>query len=201
MEYKSRQSKRQEYLTKFTLTLVFLGLFAAFIAWRAGRAPALEEFRFSALDLVLLALATFRLGRMIAYDLVMEPLRAPFARTVPDGSGAGDTVEPRGTGARYSLGQLLSCPICIGTWVAAFLVYALVAFPGPARIFLWFMAAVGAAEVLNALVEAFCWSGQLARAVSGKQYSWHTTLPPEGGDGLPLQAAPGIKEKQNGSPN
>lgn len=197
MDDNRRQVKRQEYLTKFTLTLVFLAIFAAFIIWITGRIPNWKDFKFSALDLALLALATFRLGRMIAYDLVMEPLRSPFAQTVPDGSGAGDTVEPRGRGARRVLGELLSCPICVGTWVAALLVYALYLFPGPARVFLTFMGVVGAAEVLNSLVEALCWSGQLSRSTAGKQYSWHSA--PETGEEKqqPAQGKP-AKSKHNG---
>jgi uncharacterized membrane protein YjjP (DUF1212 family) len=82
MDDNQRQMKRQEDLTKFTLTLVFLAIFAAFIVWITGRVPDWQDFKFSALDLILLALATFRLGRMIAYDLVMEPLRSPFTQTV-----------------------------------------------------------------------------------------------------------------------
>jgi hypothetical protein len=33
------------------------------------------------------------LAGWIAYDVVMEPLRWPFARTVPDETGAGRSVE------------------------------------------------------------------------------------------------------------
>jgi len=149
------------------LMLVFIGGFGLFIYWRTGRLPSLEEFNFSALDLAMLAFAVYRLGRLVAYDVVMEPLRRPFTRTVPDPTGAGDTVEPYGTGARKAIGQLISCPICAGTWVSAILVYGLYAYPGPARVFLAMTAAIGAAELLNSVTEIFCWSGQYARELTG----------------------------------
>lgn len=147
--------------------VIFIGGFGLFIYWRAGRLPALEEFNFTGLDLAMLAFAVYRLGRLVAYDVVMEPLRRPFTRTVPDGTGAGDTVEPYGTGARRAIGQLISCPICAGTWISALLVFGLYAYPGPARVFLAAMAAIGAAEMLNSLTEIFCWSGQYARELTG----------------------------------
>ena len=106
---------------------------------------------------------------MVAYDRVMEPFRAPFTITVPDKSGAGKTVIARGSGIRCSIGQLISCPICIGTWIAAILIYALYAFPGPAHVFILIAAVIGSAELLNSLIEAFSWSGHLARTVSGVQ--------------------------------
>ncbi len=160
------QSSRQEYLTKTTLSVFFLLIFVLFIFWMS-REHALEKITLSPLDLVLLGLATFRLGRLVAYDRVMEPLRYPFARTVPDETGAGESVEPQGKGFRQAIGQLISCPICSGTWIAAILVYGFYAFPGPTRVFLTIAAVIGLAELLNALGEMMSWSGQLARTRAG----------------------------------
>jgi hypothetical protein len=162
-----QKDRNREYGTKILLMAIFLAGFGLFIYWRSGQVPGLAEFRLSWLDLTMLALAAYRLGRLIAYDVVMEPFRRPFARTVPDGTGAGESVEARGTGARRAIGQLISCPICAGTWIAAFMVYGLYAFPGPARVFLAIMAAIGAAELLNSLTEILCWSGQYAREMTG----------------------------------
>lgn len=162
-------SVRREYLTKLILTTVFLTAFVLYVLWMFVWRPGAASFTLSPFDLALLGFATFRLGRMVAWDRVAEPLRYPFARTVPDATGAGDSVEPRGEGARQALGQLISCPICSGTWVAAALVYFLYAWPGPAHVFLAILAAVGAAEMLNALAEATCWVGQYARTLTGEK--------------------------------
>lgn len=160
-----RVLKQQEYLTKLALIAIFLGGFGA-VVWM-GQKIAAGEFQPNALDLLLLGFAAFRLGRLMAYDLITEPLRSPVAHTVPDESGAGDNVEARGFGVQRALGQLISCPICAGTWIAALLVYGLYLLPGTTRLFLMIFAAIGLAELINSLVEALCWSSQLARVQTG----------------------------------
>jgi hypothetical protein len=117
--------------------------------------------------MALLGLATFRLGRLLAYDKVSEPLRAPFTRVVADSSGAGDTVVARAGAVREVFGELLACPVCAGTWMATGLVLGLSILPGPTRVLMTIMAATGAAELLNAVHEALSWSGRLAREEAG----------------------------------
>ena len=169
MKTKMNDPVKQEYATKLTLIGIFLTMFATFVSrlsfWRRERG----EFILKPFDLALLGLATMRLGRLVAYDRVAEPLRQPFAQTVPDRTGAGETVEPRGSGVQQSLGQLISCPICSGTWIAAGLVYGLHTIPSPTRVFLAIMGTTGVAEILNALTEALSWIGQLARKLSGEK--------------------------------
>lgn len=104
---------------------------------------------------------------MISYDRIMDPLRAPFTRVVADSSGEGKTIVPRGTGIRQAIGQLISCPICVGTWVAAIFVVMMLAAPNGTRIFLYTIAAVGLAEILNSLTETLCWTGRSGRSMSG----------------------------------
>ena len=191
MESKLSAPVKKEYAIKLILMLVFLLLLGAFIYWRSTLGGGLAEFKFSFLDLTLLAFATFRMGRLIAYDVVMEPIRHPFAQTVPDVTGAGESVEPRGVGVQRTLGQLISCPICAGTWVAGILVCALIVFPGPARIFLAIMATIGAAEILNALTEIFCWSGQYARVMSGRMQARNQDPTPAPGEAI-------IQDQHNG---
>lgn len=158
-------AKKREYATKLVLMLIFLSAVAIFAFWQRN-----NTFQLSTLDLVLLGLATLRLGRLIAFDVVTEPFRRMFTQTVPDETGAGDTVEPRGEGVQRALGQLISCPICAGTWMAAILVYGLWALPQPTRIFLAMTAAVSVAEILNSLVEALCWTGEFNRNRTGAYF-------------------------------
>jgi hypothetical protein len=158
-------SRKLEYLTKLVLTTTFLCLFIAFVLLFPGVRQRILTLSF--LDLVLLSFATFRLGRLISYDLVTEPLRLPFTKTVPDETGAGDSVEARGNGIQHALGQLISCPICSGTWAAAMLTYGLCLFPEAMRLFLFMTAAIGIAEILNGLVEASSWGGFLSRTLAG----------------------------------
>lgn len=166
-------SVKQEYATKLTLIGIFLSIFAFVtgLFFRGGgrRTAPRKEFKIRPFDLLMLGLSAMRLGRMVAYDRVTEPLRYPFAQTKPDETGAGETVEPRGQGVRASLGQLLSCPICAGTWISAGLVYGLMAIPGPTQVFLAITSSIGLAEVLNSLTEALSWLGELARALTGAE--------------------------------
>ncbi len=163
----SSNSVRKEYIAKVILTVIFLGGFALFTGWMLFFGPGLDLFKLSAFDLVLLGFSTYRLGRLIAYDRVMEPFRQFYTNTVPDSTGAGESVDPKGEGFQQAMGQLICCPICAGTWVAALLTYALYLFPGPTHVFLMMTAAIGVAEILGAMTEAMSWAGQYARTMSG----------------------------------
>ena len=103
----SGKSVRKEYIAKVILILVFLSGFALFIGWMLFFGPGLAVFRLNAMDLFLLTFATYRLGRLIAYDRVMEPVRQFFTNTVPDSTGAGDSVDPKGEGFQQAIGQLM----------------------------------------------------------------------------------------------
>jgi hypothetical protein len=149
---------------------LFLALLAAFTHRQRNKRDDLELRPF---DLVLLGLATLRLGRLVAYDKVFEIWRLPVAKTQPDESGAGDTVVPKGHGFQRVLGELISCPICAGTWVAAALVYGLRIAPRFTRALLAIMSAVGIAELLNGAVEVMEWNAQAAREQVGGD---HTAL-------------------------
>ena len=166
---KNRSNLRQEYTTKAVLTLIFFIILFVFLWWARSAGKELESFRLSFLEVTLIGIATVRLGRLVAHSHVLEPIRAPFTATVPDETGAGKTVVARGTGIRYAIGQLISCPICVGTWCAALLVYGLYVIPGTTLIFLYMTAAIGIAEILNALIEALNWSGKLTRTQTGER--------------------------------
>lgn len=154
--------------TKIVLMLVFLGVYilVVLLTWLLGR---LNSFEVSPLDVILLSFATMRLGRMIAFDRICEPLRAPFTKVVPDRNGAGSIVVPRGSGAQRSMGELISCPTCAGTWVAAFFVYGLMILPAPTRVLIIAVGVIGIAELLHSATEALCWSGIYSRAKAGAQ--------------------------------
>jgi hypothetical protein len=146
--------------TKLTLISVFLGIMGTFAARLVKRDA---DVRLRPFDLLLLGLASFRIGRMIAFEGVAAPLRAPFTETQLDGSGAGQTVVAAGDGARRVFGELMSCPICLGTWVAAGLVYGLHLLPQPTRVLLAVMSTTGVAELCYSVTEALDWNARAAR--------------------------------------
>lgn len=84
-------------------------------------------------DLLLTGIATYKISRLLAKDRVTGAIRAPFTR-YQESSGHGEVEEqPRGTGARRAIGELLVCPFCLGQWVASALAVGLVAAPRQTR--------------------------------------------------------------------
>ncbi len=157
MPHKQERQERMPYITLVGLFLSVLGAFA----YRERDRKAV--FELPPRDLALLGLATFRAGRLAAYDRVAEPFRAPVTETVPDEFDAGENVVAEGTGARKAIGELVSCPTCVGTWVAAGLIYGFRLAPGPTRLFAGIFGVSGLAELLGAAAEALTWAGQAAR--------------------------------------
>jgi hypothetical protein len=104
---------------------VFHALFAGFLV-AAGRRDTKLPGRIPILDLLMLGTATYKISRVLAKDSVTSFIRAPF--TIYRGpAGASEVKEDvRGTGIRKSVGELITCPFCVGTWIAALLTYGLV---------------------------------------------------------------------------
>ena len=162
--HSNNQADVQRRATYVALSSLFASLFTVFSLYERHKGKTDD---FTALDLAMLGLASYRTGRMVAYDKVFESQRMPFAETVPDPTGAGETVVPKGTGVRHAIGELISCPICVGTWIAAILVFGLTVLPGPTRMFLKIMSGIGLAEFINAGTEALQWNGEAARVRTG----------------------------------
>jgi hypothetical protein len=116
-----------------------------------GRRPA----QLGLLDMLALALATYRFGRMVAQDEVTTFLRAPFVELSVEGSGDDASVreEPTGTGLRVALGQLLTCSTCSAFWGAGFQVWGLLLAPRVTRPLIWVIAANGAGELIELVAE------------------------------------------------
>jgi len=64
---------------------------------------------------------------------VTSPLRAPFTRFSGTSAEAELDKEVRGTGMRNALGELVTCPSCVGQWVATAGVFGLIAAPRATR--------------------------------------------------------------------
>ena len=97
------------------------------------RGPGLPR-RIGASDLVLIGIATHKLARLVAKDKITSFLRAPFARYQGPGAPGEVEEEARGHGLRLALGELLTCPYCLGPWVSAGFLFGLVQWPRPTRV-------------------------------------------------------------------
>lgn len=133
------------------LTSTYLTLTYGFATWlhRSGRRV---EDRVEGKDIVLVAIATHKLSRLIAKDRVTSVVRAPFTE-FQDDAGPGEVEEAaRGHGLRRAIGELLICPYCLGMWVSTAFTAGLVVAPRPTR---WVMSVFAALTGSDALQIAY----------------------------------------------
>lgn len=143
-----------------------MGTFATALAGAGLLAKALkhdpEEHR--PIDLIVLGVATFKAAQTISHDEVASFIRDPFVEGQAH-AGNEDAVE---TGdLRQAIGELVTCPRCIGTWIAAGLTCTQVIAPRFGRMLTWTLAAAGANDYLSAGFSALTSkSNEIERRVS-----------------------------------
>jgi hypothetical protein len=105
----------------------------------------------TALDLVLLGAATFKVSRTIARDEVLSFLREPFVQ----GNAHEGGEEPVPTAdVRQAIGELVTCSRCVGTWVAGGLGAVQMLTPRFGRLLTWTLAGAAVNDWLQAGFEA-----------------------------------------------
>ena len=117
-----------------------MGAFAGGLALAGVVARALDRDpqKHTALDLVALGAATFKVSRTLSHDEVTSFLREPFV----EGSAHEGGEEPVATGDLHqAIGELVTCSRCIGTWVAAGLGSMQILAPRFGRLLTWTLAA------------------------------------------------------------
>ncbi|SDC24132.1 DUF1360 domain-containing protein [Actinokineospora iranica] len=122
-----------------------VGLAAVIGRARGARLPE----RFSAQDTILLCAATHKASRLLSKEAVTSPLRAPFTRYEKATGEAEINEAARGNGAQHAVGELLTCPFCLGVWVATGLTAGLVFAPRATRLVTTVLTAVAASDTLQ----------------------------------------------------
>ncbi len=124
---------------------------SAALLFVASRRRQLE--RISAGDLALLTVATHRLSRTLAKDAVASPLRAPVTRYKETGmpSEVNEEVAPdlKHNGPAHAIGELITCPFCLGQWIATGLMAGHILCPRLTRIVTSTFTAVAGADALQ----------------------------------------------------
>lgn len=105
--------------------------------------------RLTAGDVALCAASTHKLSRLIAKDPVTSPLRAPFTSYRGTQAPAELAEDVRGEGGRKTVGELVTCPFCTGTWVATGLMGGLLLLPRTTRIVMAGVTALAGADMLH----------------------------------------------------
>jgi hypothetical protein len=121
------------------------GLFALWSRRRGVRRTS----RVSLGDVALLGVATFELSELVSRDRVTSFLRAPFTRYQSAGGGPAVEEEPRPSGLRKGIGDLVTCPWCTAQWVATALMCSYLVAPRVTRYVASGAAVVAAAQALE----------------------------------------------------
>ena len=130
-------------------SLAAFGLAVAALA-AAGRSQggSLPE-RYDVRDVVLGGLATHKFTRLLAKGSVTSPVRAPFTEFEAPAGSAEHDESARGGGVRHTVGELLTCPFCLGQWVGTGYVAGLALAPRQARTWAAVFAVTGISDGLQ----------------------------------------------------
>jgi hypothetical protein len=101
-------------------------------------------------DVALLGIATHRVSRTLAKDAVASPIRAPFT-TYGGLQAPAELHEEARTDStvRHTVGELLTCPFCLGQWIATAFFAGLVFAPRATRLAAATFASVAVADCLQ----------------------------------------------------
>lgn len=136
-------------LPGYAASLAAFGLAVAGVG-AAGRSSGkgLPE-RYDLADIALGALATHKFTRLLSKGSVTSPLRAPFTEFDHPAGSAELNERARGGRVRHTVGELLTCPFCLGQWVGTGYVAGLGMAPRPTRAWAAVFAVTGLADVLH----------------------------------------------------
>ena len=121
------------------LAATFGTVLAGFLVIARRRLPE----RVSLTDTVRIGLASYKIGRLVAKDPVTTFVRAPVTEDP-------DATEPKREGPARALGELVTCPYCVGLWAASGFAYSLVLFPRQTRLVASIFGGQAVADFLNA---------------------------------------------------
>jgi hypothetical protein len=105
--------------------------------------------RYSVSDIAIGALATHKFTRLLSKGTVTAPIRAPFTEFDEPAGSAELNEKARGGGVRHTIGELLTCPFCLGQWVGTGYVATLALAPRQARAWAAVFAVTGISDNLQ----------------------------------------------------
>lgn len=151
--HREAQTYRQGNDRPLSGYLAAMGVYASAVAGLAliGRRLGFRPpERVSPWDVALLGTATHRLTRTLAKDAVVSPVRAPFT-TYAKTEAPGELHEEVRTdsAARHAVGELITCPFCLGQWVGTAFAAGLVFAPRATRLVAGTFASVAVSDFLQ----------------------------------------------------
>jgi hypothetical protein len=141
-------------VTSYAGLMAFYAALFSFLIAQARSDDRLSQ-RMSAGEFVVFSLAVFHLSRTMSKGWITIPLRAGFAKYQEPSPLPSEVIETaRGKGLQRVIGELLTCPFCLGTWVGLGLGYGWVFAPRATRL-LTTISALGAVSNFLHLFYAF----------------------------------------------
>ena len=105
--------------------------------------------RYELADILLGALATHKFTRLLSKGSVTSPIRAPFTEFDEPAGSAELNESARGGRVRHTIGELLTCPFCLGQWVGTGYVAGLGIAPRSTRAWAAVFAVTAVADTLH----------------------------------------------------
>lgn len=93
-------------------------------------------------DIALIGVASYKVSRLIAFERVTTPIRAPFVEDA-------ECEKPTGRGLQRAVGELVTCPFCLTPWIALALGAGLAYRPRATRFVSAIFASMVVADVLQ----------------------------------------------------
>lgn len=121
----------------------------ATVAGAATRVARRRREGFRLVDVVLVGVATHKFSRILSKDFVTAPIRAPFTSRESQEGGGEVHDEPRSGPWRGTIGTLLTCPYCLGPWVALGFGTLMALRPREARFVVGMLSAVAISDFLH----------------------------------------------------
>ena len=116
------------------------------VARASGHAPE----RYAVSDILVGGLATHKFSRLLARGAVTSPVRAPFTEFSEPAGASEHNEQARGDhGIRHTVGELLTCPFCLGVWVGTAYVAGLGFAPRATRAWAATFAVTGVSDFLQ----------------------------------------------------
>lgn len=144
----------------FWFSLFFLAVLIEALVFLHARTGGFPR-SISVFDALLMALAAFRVTRLIVYDKITRWFRELFVekRAVIDGEEKWVEIRSGGLGIRTTIFELMQCPWCIGFWSALAIAVFYFTFDW-AWFVIFFLALAGTGTLLQLLANLIGWKAE-----------------------------------------
>ncbi|MDO8548347.1 MAG: DUF1360 domain-containing protein [bacterium] len=156
----THRPKEDQNFWNFIFSLFFVLMLVAAV-WgmkqlRGGYLMSVPPF-----DALLMALAAFRVTRLIVYDKITRWFRELFAdtREFEEGGIMFVEIKPFGSGFRHTIHDLLNCPWCIGFWSSLAIVFSYFVFDWAWAV-IFFLAVAGVGSLIQLWANVIGWKAE-----------------------------------------